>query len=222
MIEQSAEIEKLAAALHAAQATVDGVKRTSTNPHFRNRYASLEAVIDTAKPALQANGIAFLQAPGAMVDGSIEITTMLLHTSGQWMRSTLHVPLTKRDAQGAGSAITYGCRYSLMAMLGLPPVDDDGQEASQPAPARQEAPRQQPKLVEADPQDEADRRAYMALATSAIQNAEYADELTQWWQGQAGKRREYGIVKGTREYEELIALVSDTRDRLPANVMAAG
>lgn len=136
MIEHSADITELAKALHGAQAMVEGVRKDSKNPHFKNNYASLEAVIDTARPALQANGIAFTQAPGALVDGAIEVTTMLVHASGQWMRSTLHVPLTKKDAQGVGSAITYGCRYSLMATLGLPPVDDDGEAARSSEPAR--------------------------------------------------------------------------------------
>lgn len=137
MIEHSPEITDLAKALHGAQGMVSGVRKDSKNPAFKNTgYASLEAVIDTARPALQAHGLAFTQAPGGLVDGAIEVTTMLVHVSGQWMRSTLHVPLGKKDAQGVGSAITYGCRYSLMATLGLPPVDDDGEEASRPPPPR--------------------------------------------------------------------------------------
>ena len=135
MIEHSPDITELAKALHATQGAVDGVRKDSRNPAFKSTYASLESVVDTARPALQANSIAFTQAPGAIVEGAIEVTTMLIHVSGQWMRSTLHVPLTKKDAQGVGSAITYGCRYALMATLGLPPVDDDGEAASKPAPA---------------------------------------------------------------------------------------
>lgn len=135
MIEHSPELGKLILAVHRVQGAVGGVKKDAKNPHFKNRYATLEAVIDAARPALQANGMAFTQAPGAIVDGAVEITTMLMHTSGEWLRSTLHVPLAKRDAQGVGSAITYGCRYSLMAALGLPPVDDDGQAAVAPAKA---------------------------------------------------------------------------------------
>lgn len=140
MIEHSPEINNLAAALIGVQGAVEGVARDKTNPHFRNRYATLEAVIDTARPALQANGLAFTQAPGSVVDGAVEVTTMLMHASGQWMRSTLHVPLGKRDPQGVGSAITYGCRYSLMATLGLPPTDDDGESAVDRAAPQETAP----------------------------------------------------------------------------------
>lgn len=140
MIETSQSIVALTAAVIKVQGHISGVKKDAVNPHFKNRYATLENVIDTARPALQEAGIAFLQAPGQVIDGSVEVTTMLVHESGEWMRSTLHVPLGKKDAQGVGSAITYGCRYSLMAMLGLPPTDDDGEAAVErqaPPPKRQ-------------------------------------------------------------------------------------
>lgn len=129
MIETSESIVALTAAILKVQGSIDGVHKNAKNPHFRSSYATLENVIDTARPALQEAGIAFVQAPGMVIDGSVEISTMLVHSSGEWMRSTLHVPLGKRDPQGVGSAITYGCRYSLMAMLGLPPTDDDGEAA---------------------------------------------------------------------------------------------
>lgn len=146
MIELSPAVDALFPALHKAQGALNGVVKDGKNPAFKSRYATLENVIDAAKPALQAADLAFTQAPGALVEGAIEITTMIMHTSGQWLRSTLHVPLSKRDPQGVGSAITYGLRYSLMATLGLPPVDDDGESAmdrntpSAPMPGRNAPP----------------------------------------------------------------------------------
>lgn len=141
-ITTSDEIKDLAVALNLAQSELRGAPKTETNPHFKNRYASLEAVIDTAKPVLNKHGLAFTQAPGALVEGAVEITTMLMHNSGQWIRSTLHMPVVKRDPQGVGSAITYGLRYSLMAVLGVPPTDDDdGERAmdrSQPQPRQEQ------------------------------------------------------------------------------------
>jgi hypothetical protein len=104
MIEHSPDITKLAEALNLAQSEMRAVPKDSSNPHFKNRYASLEAVIDTTKPVLTKHGLAFTQAPGALIDGAVEITTMLMHKSGQWLRSTLHMPVAKRDAQGVGSA----------------------------------------------------------------------------------------------------------------------
>jgi len=143
MIEHSQDITKLSEALNLAQAEMKGVAKDSRNPHFKNYYASLEAVIDTAKPVLNKHGLAFTQAPGALVEGAVEITTMLMHTSGQWIRSTLHMPVVKRDPQGVGSAITYGLRYSLMAVLGVPPTDDDdGERAMDRSQPQRQEPRQ--------------------------------------------------------------------------------
>lgn len=141
MIDRSEKIIAIVGSLHKVQGELRGVAKDSKNPHFKNTYASLEAVIDAAKPALQANGITFLQAPGAINEKGLEVTTTLFHTSGEWLSSTLTVPLQKKDAQGVGSAITYACRYSLMAMLGLPPVDDDGEAAKKPEKADDAAPK---------------------------------------------------------------------------------
>lgn len=129
-IETSPTVTALMKAMHQFQGAVDGVKRDSTNPHFRNRYASLENVMDTARPHLQTCGLVLMQAPGRVVDGCIEVSTRISHAeSGEWLQATMHVPLAKRDPQAAGSALTYGQRYSAMAALGLPPTDDDAEVA---------------------------------------------------------------------------------------------
>lgn len=119
---------KLIVALHKVQGQISGVKRDSTNPHFKNRYASLEAVIDALRPSLQANDLVVTQAPSRFTEsGCIEIITTISHISGQSMSSRLEIPVSKKDAQGTASAITYGCRYSLMALFLIPPTDDDGE-----------------------------------------------------------------------------------------------
>lgn len=130
MIEHSESIVALATALLKFQGALKGVKRDSDNPFFKSKYADLEQVVETAKPHLQDAGIAFIQSPGKITDGCLSLTTMLVHAeSGEWMRGTGEIPLGKKDPQGAGSAQTYAQRYHLMAMLGLPPVDDDGEGA---------------------------------------------------------------------------------------------
>lgn len=128
MIETSENITELTAALLSFQKAVKAVKRDGNNPHFKSKYATLENVLDASKPTLNQHDIVISQAPGEIKDGAVCVTTRLTHSSGQFMQSTLHVPLGKRDPQGVGSAITYGLRYSLMAMLGLPPTDDDDGE----------------------------------------------------------------------------------------------
>lgn len=117
-------------ALFKLQGTLRGVKRDAANSHFRNRYATLEAVTDTIRQPMQECGLLWLQSGGSIVDGSIEVTTRIHHPeSNTWHESTMAMPLGKRDPQGAGSALTYAMRYSLMAILGLPPTDDDAETA---------------------------------------------------------------------------------------------
>ncbi len=135
MITHSPSIASIAKAIHKAQGALTGVVRDAKNPHFKSRYATLENVISEVKPALQAAGIAFTQAPGAIIDGALEVTTMLIHAeSGEFISSTVHVPLPKRDPQAVGAAITYACRYAMMAATGLPPIDDDGEAAMERKP----------------------------------------------------------------------------------------
>mgnify|MGYP001268549527 CR=1 FL=1 len=130
----SDSIKSISAALVAAHANLDGVPKDATNTHFENHYASLAAVIDASKPALLAQGLVVLQGLGAIANGALHVTTRLLHgPSGEWIESTMEVPLTKQNAQGAGSAASYGRRYGLAAILSLAQVDDDGEDAVQPA-----------------------------------------------------------------------------------------
>lgn len=206
MIEHSTEVAKLFDAIHKAQGVMTGVAKDSVNPHFKNRYAGLENVIEAAKPALQANGLAFTQAPGALVDGSLEVTTMLMHVSGQWLRSTLHVPLAKRDPQGVGSAITYGCRYSLMATLGLPPVDDDAESAVE-RPARRE-----PTTTLMKPRDEAPTAAVQKLIDDARQAATGGEfELERFW-NKLPNSQKYVL----KEYMEPIKKMAEQADKAAA------
>lgn len=126
---KSDSIANIAPALVKAQAEIKAALRDSTNPHFRSKYADLSSVVDAVKPALLKHGIAFLQGVHDAVDG-VAVETMLLHTSGEWISSTLRIPAVKQDAQGYGSAITYGRRYGLQSMCGVPAEDDDGNAAA--------------------------------------------------------------------------------------------
>jgi hypothetical protein len=126
---KSETIEKIAPALHKAQGQIKAALKDSTNPHFRSKYADLSSVIEAVKPALQANGITFMQGVHDAVDG-VAVETMLLHISGEWISSVMRIPAVKQDAQGYGSAITYGRRYGLQSMCGVPAEDDDGNAAT--------------------------------------------------------------------------------------------
>lgn len=132
---KSEQINELAAALAKAQGQIEGAKKSSSNPFFKSKYADLAECWNTCREALTANGISVIQMPEEINEnGRLNITTMLAHSSGQYISSTLTMTVTKLDPQAIGSAITYGRRYALAAMVGLAQEDDDGEKAM----ARQE------------------------------------------------------------------------------------
>jgi hypothetical protein len=128
-------MKQIASALVKAQKAFGPALKTSTNPHFKSRYADLSACIEAVVDALNANGIALVQQSHECADGVI-VETVFVHESGETFSSgRLHVPSTKHDAQGYGSALTYARRYSLMAACGIAPEDDDGNAATKKKPA---------------------------------------------------------------------------------------
>lgn len=130
-VKTSESIAKIAPAFVKAQASVKPALKDAKNPHFGSTYADLASAFAACREALAENGIAVLQAPSA--DGRrVSVCTMLLHDSGEWMRSTLTLTAVKEDPQAVGSAITYARRYGLMGMVGLAAEDDDGNAASAP------------------------------------------------------------------------------------------
>jgi hypothetical protein len=137
-MERSEHLNELAAALCRAQAEMDDAEKVKANPAFRSKYADLGAVWDAAKPALTKHGLSVAQFCEPGPDGTLMLTTMLLHASGQFISGTAMLPLAKQDPQGYGSALTYARRYGLAAMVGVCPEDDDGNAASH----RQERPQQ--------------------------------------------------------------------------------
>ena len=131
-------------ALIKAQASMGAAVKDSKNPHFRSSFASLSAVIGAVIPCLNGHGVGVLQLPH-LDESYVQLTTVLIHSSGQMLSSTVATPMGKKsDAQAVGSAITYLRRYSLQSIVGLPVEDDDGNAASsrpvQRRPARRTVP----------------------------------------------------------------------------------
>ena len=130
----SSENSAIYKAFVKAQSQFGAALKTSTNPHFRSRYADLASCIEAVIDALNANGIALTQYTTECETGVI-VETIFLHESGEIICSgKLYVPATKHDAQGYGSALTYARRYSLMCAAGIAPEDDDGNAAIKSAP----------------------------------------------------------------------------------------
>ena len=129
---QHSSIDQIATALCLAQGEIENAVKNSANPHFRSRYADLAEIINTVRPVFTKHGLSVVQSP-SYADGLVNVTTLLMHKSGQWIRDTASAPASKLDAQGVGSAVTYLRRYSLAAFAGIAQEDDDGNAASRPA-----------------------------------------------------------------------------------------
>jgi hypothetical protein len=141
---QSESIAKLATALSIVQGKLSHAKKDSANPFFKSKYADLESVWDACRDLLAANGLSVMQFPGEFIDGTMLMTTILAHSSGEWIGQEMSLPVgkpdrdgvVKVDAQAAGSAITYMRRYALAAVLGIVQADDDGNAASNPVQSK--------------------------------------------------------------------------------------
>lgn len=129
----SEQINEIAKALAEFNKEITRISKDASNPFHKNQYATLDNILDTIRPILSKNGLSIMQLPSG--DGqTIEMRTLLIHTSGQFIESPIMtMRATKNDAQALGSLITYAKRYQIGAILGLSTgdVDDDGNSASQ-------------------------------------------------------------------------------------------
>lgn len=136
----SESIKSLTSALVSAQKNIKAAVKDSKNPHFQSKYADIASVIEAVRIPLTDAGITFLQ-PVSTVEDGVSVETILIHgASGEWISESLTVPVSKNDAQGVGSAITYGRRYGLQSMCGVPAEDDDGNKAAGAPPKMQHKP----------------------------------------------------------------------------------
>lgn len=197
----SEDISELAAALAAAQPEIEGAEKNAANPHLRSKYANLTAVMAACRPALAKHGLCLVQGVST-ADGGVTVTTRLLHKSGQWIESSITMPVNKNDAQGVGSAITYGRRYGVSAMVGVTPDEDDDGEAAKKAPPAAR-PQPQPQQRQQSTADgfisDAQRKRLYALAGSM-----HSHEAIKEWLAET-----YGITSSKEipraKYDEICA-----------------
>jgi hypothetical protein len=133
-MEQSTTISKLAQALCRFQQKCQTIEFDSTvkvaaagGQEYSFKYASYPRIVTTIRPLLTDCKLSFSQL--AEPHGSV--TTLLIHESGEYLKSTLLIPSVHKSPQQIGSAISYARRYGLSAILGLATdEDDDGNSAS--------------------------------------------------------------------------------------------
>lgn len=149
---RSADCSALFEALAKAQGQIQDPVKDAANPFFNSRYVTLSAVRDAIQGPLSANGLCVVQLPWCS-DGNDYIITRLGHKSGQFVESWMPLDAQRgpNNMQAKGSAITYARRYALMAMVGIAPDDDDGEQAvgRTPPPAPTAAPPPPPEPAKA-------------------------------------------------------------------------
>ena len=142
----SESISSIAPDLVKAQAGINGVAKDGNNPIFRSKYITLDSILLAVRPVLSANnlfltqGITHVSKNEDGIVNAVEVESKLIHSSGEWVASSVVVPVTNNvdrtgkamavDAHRVGGSLTYGRRYSLSALLSIGEDDDDGNTAS--------------------------------------------------------------------------------------------
>jgi hypothetical protein len=169
-------MKNIATALVKAQREFGPALKTSTNPHFRSKYADLSACIEAVIDALNENGIYLMQLTEEHEAG-VKVSTTFIHESGEQLSGgSLFMPASKHDAQGFASALSYARRYSLMASCGIAPEDDDGNQASKSTPVPV-APKAVPKAPVAVPKQIEGKANEWQLKVSAQPDTSFEDWL---------------------------------------------
>lgn len=169
----SEEINEIAKALSQAQQQMKPAIKDSTNPHFKSKYSDISSVWEAIREPLTNCSLSVLQDVTTKIEEKlILVTTRIFHASGQWIEfGPLGVPLSKCDAHGVGSAISYGKRYALCAAVGVVSgdEDDDGNHAvSKPSPKLPERTIQHEEYITNNP----DKYEYVKLISKESKRSE--------------------------------------------------
>jgi len=117
--------------LHCAKQSMGKVIKNATNPHFKRSYADINSIIETVEPILMDCGLILMQP----VKDDKVYTIIIDIENGDRFESYMTLPPIT-DAQKLGSAVTYFRRYTLVSLLSLQAVDDDGETASKAPKAK--------------------------------------------------------------------------------------
>jgi hypothetical protein len=214
------QMQKIAAALVKAQKGFSPALKTSSNPHFRSKYADLSACVEAVIDSLNDSGIALIQMTHECQDG-VTVETVFVHDSGEMLSAgKLHVPAAKHDPQGYGSALTYARRYSLMAACGIAPEDDDGNAATKVITPRgvintADKPAEKPKqeAPKVKPLDEDSVNFLMDHYLAFLPEAKTSKDLTQFWKDNAESAKRIEQEDPDR-YIELLGAFKKRKDEL--------
>jgi len=210
---KSETIGKLAEALSKAQGMMKGAVKDSENPFFRAAYADLASVWDACREPLSKCGLSVTQTTRIADNGDPVIITTLLHSSGEWMSGELLVKPVKNDPQSVGSAITYGRRYALSAIVGIAPEDDDGEKAQ----GRQHTEQHK------EPEKKAEGTNYKYLQTMKAMKKDVGDDMYYKIMGVAGyehsndikdRKTQLAVYEEMQKYKAALAEVESPAEEV--------
>ena len=212
-MERSQEIQELAKALSLAQGEMGAAKMDTVNPFYKSKYANLGSVIESIKSPLKSHGLSISQFTEG--DGNnVKLTTMLMHDSGQWLSSTVSLPLppdAKNIAQQFGIISTYLRRYGLSAILSVYTEEDtDGNDVgketktddkskttkvNKPEPPTEEVEKKQKELID------------LCKSMGGKSNSEMMEVLHQYDSDSNPKN-----IKDTKKLEEVVTKLTEMKN----------
>lgn len=210
--EKSDEVLK---ALMLARREMGDIRKDSINPFHKSRYAALPVFINACDDALYTHGLIIYQCMSEDNEKPVLVTTLSHPESGQWIRSYSPLLNAKGDCQGLGAAITYMRRYSMAALLGVcPEEDDDGNKACAPPEKKQPI----NKAQESAPKIQEPKEMSRVSSEQATEIAKYTslvdDECKKNVFGRL--RKEYGVEKyadiPAKEFEIIVGIFTNNID----------
>jgi len=134
---RSVTINELATALAKAQSEMPTANKKSENPYFKSSYADLAEIVSVSRPALTKHGLSIVQQLITNGGGATILHTIMLHSSGEWIESTMLVVPPKNDIHSISSYITYLKRIHYAALVGVVTADEDDDGNKAVAPVRE-------------------------------------------------------------------------------------
>lgn len=210
---QSEQINELMGALAKAQGEFTHASKDTANPYFKSKYADLAAVWQACREPLSKNGLAVTQTMDIAGEKQVLIT-MLSHSSGQWIKSLMVIPVQKPGPQELGSCLSYCRRYALAALVGVYQDDDDAETAQKPYRSENGNGATAAAQNKAKQGLSADQRAKLDSLMAKIDDPDYIDQLEGYVENTLGAISIYEISSGdfTKIVKSLEKKITNTKE----------
>ena len=163
------------------------------------RYATLDKILDMARPVLAEEGLALFQPISTNEKGAMVLVTRLLHRSGEWMETSIPLPTPGGDPQAFGSAVTYLRRYAVTALLGIASDEDDDANRAAGNQFKDVTPRHERMRDEAS--RTIDPVQALTIRAKGVRDVDDGTDLLRAW---ANAQATVEAMRGTPEWEQLV------------------